>query len=115
MVKKKEASSEQDRIVPAWHCMTKEEVCREMGLREDIRKTGLTSLEAAERLARFGENKLTETKEESLLMRIWKLNYNVLVGILVFVAVVSAASAIAKIGNPTQNWLQVSIILAVIA
>lgn len=86
-----------------------------MGLKATIRKKGLTSEEAAERLARFGENKLTEAKEESLLMRIWHLNYNVLVGILVFVAIVSAASAIAKIGNPTQNWLQVCIIIAVIA
>lgn len=116
MVKKKEESPpEQERDVPAWHCMTKEEVCREMGLREDIRKIGLTSEEAAERLAKFGENKLTEAKEESLLLRIWNLNYNVLVGILVFVAIVSAASALARIGNPTQNWLQVCIILAVIA
>ena len=115
MGKKKEAAPKEERPVPAWHCMTKEEVCKEMGLREDIRKTGLTSEEAAERLARFGENKLTEHKEESLLMRIWKLNYNVLVGILVFVAIISAASAISKIGNPTQNWLQVCIILAVIA
>lgn len=115
MSKKKETSPEREREVPPWHCMTKEEVCKEMGLREDIRRTGLTSEEAAERLAKFGENKLTETKAESLFMRIWHLNYNVLVGILVFVAIVSAASAIAKIGNPTQNWLQVCIIIAVIA
>lgn len=85
-----------------------------MGLRLDIRKTGLTSTEAAERLSKFGENKLTEAKEESLLMRIWKLNYNVLVGILVFVAIVSAASALSGVGNTTQCWIQVCIILAVI-
>lgn len=85
-----------------------------MGLRLDIRKTGLTSVEAQVRLAKFGENKLTEAKEESLLMKIWKLNYNVLVGILVFVAIVSAASALSGVGNTTQCWIQVCIILAVI-
>ena len=114
MTKTKEASPERERVVPAWHCMTKEEVCNEMGLSLDIRKTGLTSREAEERLAKFGENKLTEAKEESLLMRIWKLNYNVLVGILVFVAIVSAASALSGVGNTTQSWIQVCIILAVI-
>ena len=47
-------------------------------------------------------------------MKIWKLNYNVLVGILVFVAIISAASAFAGIGNATQNWIQVGIIVGVI-
>jgi magnesium-transporting ATPase (P-type) len=115
MAKKKEESSKPERRVPPWHCMSKEEVIKEMGLKPDLRKTGLTTAEAAERLAKYGENKLTEAEKESLLVRIWKLNYNVLVGILVFVAIISAASAFAGIGNATQNWIQVGIIVAVIA
>ena len=115
MAKEKEATPSEERQVPPWHCMTKEEVIKEMGLQPDVRKTGLTTAEATDRLAKYGENKLTEAEKESLLVRIWKLNYNVLVGILVFVAIISAASAIAGIGNATQNWIQVGIIVAVIA
>ncbi len=114
MAKKEEKQPEQERRVPPWHCMTKAEVCKEMGLPEDIRKTGLTTAQAAERLEKFGENKLTEGEKESLLVRIWNLNYNVLVGILVFVAIISAVSAFAGIGNVAQNWIQVGIIVGVI-
>eukprot|EP00429_Kryptoperidinium_foliaceum_P020170 CAMPEP_0176031118 /NCGR_PEP_ID=MMETSP0120_2-20121206/15332_1 /TAXON_ID=160619 /ORGANISM="Kryptoperidinium foliaceum, Strain CCMP 1326" /LENGTH=139 /DNA_ID=CAMNT_0017364397 /DNA_START=59 /DNA_END=474 /DNA_ORIENTATION=- len=110
----KEAQPEESRPVPPWHCMTKEEVIKEMKLGEDIRRTGLTSAQAAERLEKFGENKLTEQEKETLLQKIWNQVNNVLVGILVFVAIISAASAIAKIGNPVQNWIQVGIIFGVI-
>jgi magnesium-transporting ATPase (P-type) len=102
------------RVVPPWHVMTKEEVIKQMKLKEDIRKTGLTTAEAAERLLKFGENKLTEAEKESLLQKIWNQVNNVLVGILVFVAIISAVSAIAGIGNVAQNWIQVGIIAGVI-
>lgn len=100
--------------VPPWHCMTKEEVFKELEVGDDIRKTGLTTAQANARLEKYGENKLTEKEKETLLQKIWKQVSNVLVGILVFVAIISAASAIAGIGNALQNWIQVAIIFGVI-
>lgn len=100
--------------VPPWHCMTKEEVIKAFKLNEDVRRTGLTSDQAAERLEKFGENKLTEQEKESLLQKIWNQVNNVLVGILVFVAVISAVSAITGVGDPVQSWIQVGIIFGVI-
>jgi Ca2+-transporting ATPase len=100
--------------VPPWHTMTKEECYKQMEVKDDIRKTGLTTAEANARLEKYGENRLTEKEKETLLQKIWKQVSNVLVGILVFVAIISAASAFAKIGNVVQNWIQVGIIFAVI-
>lgn len=105
---------EETRVVPPWHCMTKEEVIAEMKLPADIRRVGLTTKQAEERLEQFGENRLTEQEKESLLQKIWNQVNNVLVGILVFVAIISAVSAIAGIGDPIQNWIQVGIIFGVI-
>lgn len=112
--KEAEKTPEVVREVPPWHCMSKEEVCKEMGLKEDIRRTGLTTAEAAARLEKYGENKMTEAEKETLLQKIWNQINNVLVGILVFVAIISAISAFAGIGNVAQNWIQVGIIVAVI-
>jgi len=100
--------------VPPWHCMTKEECIKELEVPEDIRKKGLSSSQVTSRLEKYGENKLTEKEKETLLQKIWNQVNNVLVGILVFVAIISAASAIAKIGNPLNNWIQVGIIVGVI-
>jgi Ca2+-transporting ATPase len=94
--------------------MTKEECLKELEVPEDIRKKGLTSAEAAARLEKYGENKLTEKERETLLQKIWKQVNNVLVGILVFVAIISAASALSGIGNALQSWIQVGIIAGVI-
>jgi magnesium-transporting ATPase (P-type) len=112
--KSKVAEPEVVRDVPPWHCMTKEEVIKEMGCVPDIRKVGLTTAEAEARLAKYGQNKLTEQEKISLLERIWHHVNNVLVGILVFVAIISIISAFAGIGNEVQNWIQVGIIVAVI-
>ena len=100
--------------MPPWHCMTKEEVCKELGLKEDIRRTGLTTAEAAERLAMYGENKLSEKKKVTLLEKIWHHINNVLVGVLIFVAVISAITGITKVSNPVTAWIQVGIIVSVI-
>ncbi|KAG7344076.1 cation-transporting P-type ATPase [Nitzschia inconspicua] len=94
--------------------MTKEEVLKELDLPADIRKKGLTDEQANERLEKYGENKLTEKEKETLLQKIWKQVNNVLVGILVFVAIISAVSAIVGIGSVLQNWIQVGIIVGVI-
>ena len=95
--------------------MTKEETFKKLEVPEDIRKKGLTAAQANERLEKYGENKLTEKEKETLLQKIWKQVANVLVGILVFVAIISAVSAIAGVGDPVQNWIQVGIIFGVIA
>lgn len=114
MAPKKEEEEVAPRRVPPWHCMTKEEVLKELDLPADIRKKGLTDAQAAERLEKYGENKLTEKEKETLLQKIWNQVNNVLVGILVFVAIISAVTAIAKIGSPLQSWIQVGIIAGVI-
>ena len=115
MPKKKEEEEAAPRVVPPWHCMSKEEVFKKLDVAEDIRKKGLTAAQANERLEKYGENKLTEKEKETLLQKIWKQVANVLVGILVFVAIISAVSAIAGVGDPVQNWIQVGIIFGVIA
>ena len=55
---------------PPWHAMTKEECFEKLGLDSDIRKKGLTTAQAAERLEKYGENKLSEKRQETLLEKI---------------------------------------------
>mmetsp|Transcript_10607 Transcript_10607/g.23550 ORF Transcript_10607/g.23550 Transcript_10607/m.23550 type:complete len:1066 (+) Transcript_10607:99-3296(+) len=99
-----------------WHAHSKEECFAELGVAEDIAKTGLTSADADARLEKYGENKLSEKEQVTLLQKIWAQVGNVLVGILVFVAVVSAARAIAADNSEdvVTNWIQVAIITLVI-
>ena len=100
-----------------WHTMTVEEVIKELGLPSDIRKIGLTEAQAAERLEKYGENKLSEKEKETLLQKIWNQVNNVLVLILAIVAVISLISAfvIPNDVNPRYtNWIQIAIILGVI-
>ena len=111
--KKMEAPVE-DRVTPPWHTMTKEEVLEEMGLNPKIRRTGLTAAEAAARLEQYGMNQMTAEEKVTIWQKIWHLINNVLVGILVFVAIVSSITAIVGVGNVVQNWIQVGIIVAVI-
>jgi Ca2+-transporting ATPase len=113
MPKAKE-EEEAPRILPPWHCMSKEEVFKKLEVPNDIRRKGLTSAQANERLEKYGENQMSEKEKETLLQKIWKLVANVLVGILVFVAIISAISAVAGVGDPLQNWIQVGIIAFVI-
>jgi P-type Ca2+ transporter type 2C len=114
MSSSKKEEEETNRRVPPWHIMTKEEIFKELELPNDIRKNGLTEAQANERLEKYGENKLTEKKKETLLQKIWKQINNVLVGILVFVAIISAVSAIVGIGSRMTNLIQVGIIVAVL-
>ena len=99
-----------------WHARSKEDCFAELGVGANHQRTGLTTPEAQQRLERFGPNKLTEKEKVTLLQRIWAQVANVLVGILVFVAVVSAARA-ATANNSEDvvtNTIQVGIILTVI-
>jgi magnesium-transporting ATPase (P-type) len=102
--------------VPPWHAMTVEEVIANLGLSENVTKVGLTSAEAKERLERFGPNKMTEGVKKTLCQRIYDQVADVLVGILVFVAIVSAIRAGTSTDPNTiiTNTIQVVLIFGVI-
>lgn len=99
-----------------FHAKTPEECYAELGCGNDLPKTGLTSEEAARRLEQYGPNKMTEKEKVTLCQRIWKQVANVLVGILVFVAVVSLVRAVTStdVQNIISNWIQVGLIVFVI-
>jgi len=77
-----------------WHTMTIEETIKQMGLKNDHAKTGLSVDEAADRLIKFGANKMTEKVKKTLLQRIWHHINNVLVYVLITVAIVSLIQAV---------------------
>ena len=110
-----EGSPDRMNIFP-WHAREKEEVFKELGLNADLHRTGVTTSDAAARLAKYGPNKLSEKEKVTLLQRIWKQVANLLVGILVFVAVVSAIQAATADNSEdiTTNSIQVGLILFVI-
>lgn len=99
-----------------WHCATTEECIKELGLGEDLLRNGLSTDEADKRFEKYGANKLTEKEKTTLLQRIWAQVANVLVGILVFVAVVSAIrAATADVSEDVvTNTIQVGLIVFVI-
>ena len=103
-----------------WHTMSVEESIKKMGLKDDLPKSGLSTDEAASRLAKYGENKLTEKEKKTIWQRIWHQINNVLVYVLLTVAVVSAIQGVQYVvmGQTGQNifsaWFQVGLILGVI-
>jgi magnesium-transporting ATPase (P-type) len=99
-----------------WHAKTKEECFAEMKVKPDHITTGLTTEEAKRRQEVYGTNKLTEKVQVTLLQKIWAQVNNVLVGILVFVAVVSAVRAATVESNSAKvtNTIQVGLIVFVI-
>lgn len=101
---------------PSWHAMEMSAVLTKMKLNENHTSVGLTSAEAAERLEKFGLNKLTEGKKKTIWERIWDQVANVLVFILVVVAVVSAVRAATATDDDgiITNTLQVVLICGVI-
>jgi magnesium-transporting ATPase (P-type) len=111
-----EAGGEAKADQPHFHCMSKEDVIGIMGLKADVRKTGLTTEEAKRRLEQYGPNQLSEKEKITLLQRIWKQVNNVLVGILVFVAVVSLIKGIIsdKPEARLTNFIEVGLIAFVI-
>jgi len=100
----------------AWHANTKEECAKELGCDESLLTQGLTTAQAQERLTKYGPNKLTEKEKVTLLERIWNQIANVLVGILLFVALVSFIRALTatETDDIVSNWIQVGLILFVI-
>jgi magnesium-transporting ATPase (P-type) len=101
---------------PQWHAMTKEDAAARLGVSPNIRHQGLTSAEAKARLEEYGYNALTEKEKVTLLQRIWKQVNNVLVGILVFVAVVSLLKGIVSEDGEDKvtNFIEVGLISFVI-
>jgi len=113
--KKNEAVLDRSKLFQ-WHCALPAECFKELGLKEDLLSTGLSTAEAESRLEKYGLNKLTEKEQTTLLQRIWAQIANVLVGILVFVAIVSAIrAATAEVGQDVvTNTIQVALIVFVI-
>lgn len=100
---------------PQWHAMTTDEAIAKMGLPKDIRQKGLTTAEAKQRLEQYGPNVMTEKEPRTLFQRIWTQLYNVLVGILVFVAVVSLIKGIISTGESrVTNFIEVGLITFVV-
>jgi len=97
---------------PDWHVLTVQEVFNELELPENHRSTGLSDADAQARLEKYGRNMLSGKKKKTLLEKIWEQVANVLVGILVFVAVISLVRAI--LDDPVTNGIQVAIITGVI-
>ena len=98
-----------------WHAITKEDAAGILGLGKDIRQKGLTSAEAKKRLEEYGPNQLSEKERKTLLQRIWAQLYNVLVGILIFVAIVSLIKGIISDGeNRVTNFIEVGLITFVV-
>lgn len=113
---KKEVAKDEDVEEFPWHASSKEDCFRQLECSNDILKAGLTSAEATARLEKYGSNILAEKEKVTLLQRIWKQVANVLVGILVFVAIVSAirAATAEETQNKITNWIQVGLIVFVI-
>jgi magnesium-transporting ATPase (P-type) len=105
-----------------FHASTKEECFKHLGVSDTVmhHRSGLTDIEAADRLQHYGSNKLSEKEKVTIWQRIWHQVANVLVGILVFVALVSAGQAIRfatvepNKQNVITNWIQVALIAFVI-
>lgn len=116
MGKKEETDAVEEKPKTPWHTMELEQVYKQLGKDTDLLKSGLTTAEAAQRLEEYGENKLSEKRKETIFEKIWKQVANVLVGILVFVAVVSAIRAATATDPDTilTNWIQVGLIVFVI-
>lgn len=115
------AAQEPEAEVVPYHVLSKEETIVKLRCREDLLQTGLTQVEATERLAEFGHNQLSEGEKETIWQKIWKQVANVLVAILVFIAAISAIRAIVeqvrdKPDGQTvlTSWVQVGLITLVI-
>ena len=110
-----EGEVDRSKIYP-WHARSVEEVFGELKCEGNHGASGLTTAEAERRLEEYGPNKLTEKEKVTLLQRIWNQVANVLVGILVFVAVVSAirAATADTSEDVVTNTIQVGLIVFVI-
>ncbi len=83
------------------HAVSKETALQSL----DAAETGLTSAEAARRLAEYGPNRLPEPPKRSTIVRFLTHFHNVLIYVLIASAVVTAA---------LQHWVDTGVILAVV-
>jgi Ca2+-transporting ATPase len=99
-----------------WHASTQDECFKELGLDDTLPSKGLTTEDAASRLTKYGRNQMPAKEKVTLLQKIWDQVANVLVGILVFVAVVSVVRAATadNADDVTTNSIQVALIVFVI-
>ncbi|GKY90868.1 hypothetical protein MPSEU_000059600 [Mayamaea pseudoterrestris] len=99
-----------------WHALSIDACLQELCLDASVLDTGLSTEEAKRRLQEYGYNRMSEKEHVTLLQRIWKQVANVLVGILVFVAIVSLVRALTSTTTEDKisNWLQLALILFVI-
>ena len=110
---------QQTELSKPWHTLSVEEAISAIGLKSDLAKTGLSTDDAAARLAKYGHNKLTEKVKKTLLQRIWHHINNVLVYVLLVVAAVSLIMAVTTapakgFQSVFSSWFQVALILSVI-
>lgn len=110
---------QQTELAKPWHTLSVEEAITAIGLKSDLAKTGLSTDDAAARLAKYGPNKMTEKVKKTLLQRIWHHINNVLVYVLLVVAAVSLVMAVTTapakgFQSEFSSWFQVALILSVI-
>ncbi|HEY5270679.1 MAG TPA: cation-translocating P-type ATPase [Anaerolineales bacterium] len=84
-----------------WHALSTEEVLEHLKVREN----GLTGTEAAERMAQYGQNQLTEASRPGFLQLLWEQFNNFIVILLIVAAVISAFLG---------EWIDASAILAIV-
>jgi len=84
-----------------WHTLSPEEVLEHLKVREN----GLTSAQAAERLAQYGPNQLTEALRPSFLAMLWDQFNNFIVMLLIVASIVSALLG---------EWIDASAIMAIV-
>lgn len=116
--KKKEEQAGPEEPVVSWHILSVDESVKELGIDPSVVSNGLTSSQAAERLAKYGPNKMTEKRKVTIWERIWHQVNNVLVLILTIVAIVSFVQAVIGFGGPENvisSWIQVGLIVGVIS
>jgi magnesium-transporting ATPase (P-type) len=98
----------------AWHVM---DVASTVAAVSTNVVAGLSSVEAAKRLAENGPNELSEKIKRTIWQRIWAQLANVLVGILAVVAVISAVKGATSHDTDEilTSWIEVALIVGVIA
>ncbi|RMF42735.1 MAG: ATPase, partial [Anaerolineae bacterium] len=84
-----------------WYALSAEEVLKHLQVNED----GLTTQEAAERLASYGPNKLRETPPPTFWALLWEQFNNFIVMLLIVASVISALLG---------EWIDASAIMAIV-
>ena len=69
-----------------WHTLKAEDVLKHL----EVHESGLTSEEAAKRLAHYGENQLHETPRPGFLVMLWEQLNNFVVILLIIASIISA-------------------------